>query len=273
MDPFQLIIAAFPFSDWSLFDWLKITAPLVFLVFSAPLVDFFKSLAADKKFSEAQDRTFKEPLPLLGLSNLFELYSTQIDKYQAQTQGRATLSFLCAVVSMVAGISLLVWGGFAIVQHGVDKEETFWNSHILSGSIISVIGGAMSAFITKTFLDVHRTSLLQLNHYFKQPVLNSHILSAQRLSDSVPDMELRLKLYQTLIEQVIALIPAEQAQAVDLSFRQGSDLDRGAKGRKETIGKDSRAKDPRPARRAISSEHRVAEDPERWPVDDGQVSH
>jgi hypothetical protein len=30
-------------------------------------------------------------------------------------------------------------------------------------------------------------SLLQLNHYFKQPVINSHILTAQRIADKLED--------------------------------------------------------------------------------------
>ena len=45
--------------------------------------------------------------------------------------------------------------------------------------MIAAIGGAISAYITKTFLDVHKVSLQQLNRYFAQPVINDHILMAQ----------------------------------------------------------------------------------------------
>jgi hypothetical protein len=158
---------------------------------------------------------------VLALASLFDVYSKQIDKYQAQTQSRATWSFLCAVVSMIAGIVFLICSGWAIMHLG-DKDPggtSAIQQHVLPGSIISVIGGAMTAFITKTFLDIHRTSLVQLNHYFKQPVLSSHMLSAQRLADLLVRRDLRETMYEELIRQVIALIAAEQAQSVDLIGR------------------------------------------------------
>jgi hypothetical protein len=201
---------------------------------------------ADKRFAQAQSRAFEafnptlessskgqakehsvktsdKPSTVLALASLFDVYSKQIDKYQAQTQSRATWSFLCAVVSMIAGIVFLICGGWEIMRL-VDKAPDGTGAiqgHVLPGSIISVMGGAMTAFITKTFLDIHRTSLVQLNHYFKQPVLSSHILSAQRLADLMAKDNLKERMYEELIRQVIALIAAEQGQSVDLFGRSG----------------------------------------------------
>ena len=67
----------------------------------------------------------------------------------------------------------------------------FWENHVTAGASISAIGGGISAFITKTFLDVHKLSLTQLNGEFRQPVLNDNILMAQRLSDEVDDQDVR----------------------------------------------------------------------------------
>jgi hypothetical protein len=213
------------------------------------IFDVFASRGAELRLTEAQRRAFEvqnstpvqvleigpgsedakslgrggvgQKALVLNVASLFDLYSKQIDKYQAQTQSRATMSFLCAVASKVAGIALLIWGGWAIVHplNNQTGDGTLVDSHLLPGSVISVIGGAMSAFITKTFLDIHRTSLLQLNHYFKRPVLNSHILSVQRLSELIWSQDVKEKVYQDLIKEVIALIALEQAQPVDLSSR------------------------------------------------------
>jgi cytochrome c biogenesis protein CcdA len=105
----------------------------------------------------------------LQTGRLFNLYSKQIEKYQTQTQARAGWSFIFAIIAMVSGLGFLVWGGYEII-----REHVKWE-HVAAGNAISAIGGAVSAFITKTFLDVHRLSLIQLNHYFRQPVLNAHI--------------------------------------------------------------------------------------------------
>jgi ABC-type multidrug transport system fused ATPase/permease subunit len=118
------------------------------------------------------------------VGRLFNLYNKQIEKYQRETQSRASYSFLLAVLSMIAGLGILVWGGWTIVHDP---------NLVASGSVIAAIGGAMSAYITKTFLDVHKLSLRQLNHYFKQPVLNSHILTAQRLTDLLEDKDAKKK--------------------------------------------------------------------------------
>lgn len=53
---------------------------------------------------------------------------------------------------MFAGLGFVVWGGVQIL---VVKD---WQ-HVAAGSAISAIGGAVSAYITKTLLDVHRLSL------------------------------------------------------------------------------------------------------------------
>jgi hypothetical protein len=112
-----------------------------------------------------------------------------------------------AVFSMMAGLGILVWGGWTIVNDP---------NHVAAGSVIAAIGGAMSAYITKTFLDVHKLSLRQLNHYFKQPVLNAHILTAQRLTEQLDDKEAKRKALEGIIKRVADLVTAEQAQPVIL---------------------------------------------------------
>jgi len=101
---------------------------------------------------------------------------------------------------------------------------------IAAGAAISTIGGAVSAFITKTFLGVHRLSLTQLNRYFRQPVVNDHILMAQRLADAVGDPDSKKASYEMVIRSISKLIEAE--------------ADGGDGGRQEPVKSSKAAKDP-----------------------------
>ena len=162
------------------------------------------TLAIDQEKGLASDATGRA-LPMPGaqdqiqVGKLFDLYSKQIEKYQTETQARAGWSFVFAIFSMVSGLSFVVWGGFHVLTN------PGWE-HVAAATGISGIGGAVGAFITKTFLDVHRLSLSQLNHYFRQPVVNAHVLTGQRLADQIADPALRQQAYQQLLHQVCSLI-------------------------------------------------------------------
>lgn len=189
---------------------------------------------ADARLMDAQARAFgtapqgegQNKTETLQLPDLFAACSYQIEVYESQTRNRANWSFSFAVVAMLAGILLLCWGAFVLFQ--VAGGKAIATHHIISGSIISTVGCAMSAYITKTFLDVHRTSLLQLNHYFKQPVLTSHILTAERLANQLDD-KVKEEMYRDLIQEVVSLISAEQAQSAELSSLSGSRVSKATK--------------------------------------------
>jgi hypothetical protein len=136
---------------------------------------------------------------------LFDLYSKQIEKYQIETRGRAIWSFAWAVIAMLGGLTLLLFGAWHVFTGGgVDAIPV---------TAVTIVGSAVSGFIAKTFLDAHQTSLIQLNHYFKQPVLNSHILTAQRLVELLDTGTPQQDAIKQIIAVVLDLIPAEQAQS------------------------------------------------------------
>ena len=135
----------------------------------------------------------------IATGRLFNLYGKQIEKYQQQTRTRATWSFAFAIVAMFAGLGFVFWGG----RHMLSQPDA---GSVTAGSLIAAIGGSVSAYITKTFLRVHEMSLSQLNHYYRQPVTNDHILMAQRLADEVDDPDTRKKAYDIVISSIAALI-------------------------------------------------------------------
>lgn len=106
---------------------------------------------------------------------------------------------------MLSGLSFVVWGGMEAVT------SNQWESRAV-GATVSAIGAALSAFITKTFLDVHKLSLSQLNRYFRQPVLNSHVLTAQRLADQLVDPAVKEEAYKAIIQRLASLIREDQQE-------------------------------------------------------------
>jgi len=135
---------------------------------------------------------------------LLNLYSQQIEKYQLQTQDRARSSFNLACVAMCIGMAFVGGGGYFMLT------SADW-PHIAGAAGIASIGGGVASFIARTFLDVHRLSLSQLNHYFRQPVINSHIITAQRIAEKIEDESARQEAYQQLTKQILTLIREDHA--------------------------------------------------------------
>jgi Ca2+/Na+ antiporter len=152
-----------------------------------------------KQATEQVKKVVEDNKNAIAMGRLFNLYSKQIEKYQQETRTRASWSFVFAIISMFLGMAFVFWGGtFILSDTGTDK--------VAAGAAISAIGGGISAYITKTFLDVHKLSITQLNKYFKQPVINDNILMAQRLADDVDDTEVRKESYKKIIDSITGLI-------------------------------------------------------------------
>lgn len=152
--------------------------------------------ASDKKSRERARQAHAE---IVNAAKLSDLYAKQIEKYQTDTQARASWSFFFAVFSMLGGLGFVVWGGAHLLT------SPGWE-HVAGATAIAGIGGSIGAFIAKTFLDVHRLSLSQLNHYFRQPVVNAHVLTGQRLADQLADSAVRQRGYELLLQRVADLI-------------------------------------------------------------------
>lgn len=165
---------------------------------SAERLEMLGDLSFSQEIPEAQTEVAQH--------HLLSVYTNQIKKYQEETRSRAVWSFSFAIIAMFAGIVFVFWGGIFILSEQ-SSEAT------IAGSVLSAIGGAVSAYITKTFLEVHKLSIQQLNRYFRQPVINEHIIMAQRLADGLEDTQARQTAYQDIIKSVLQLIGQEPSDA------------------------------------------------------------
>lgn len=63
--------------------------------------------------------------------------------------------------------------------------------------------GALSGYLSRTYLRVYERTLVQLNQYYRQPLLNSYLLSAERILRDVNEPDLKAAMYGRLLTQII----------------------------------------------------------------------
>lgn len=169
------------------------------------------------------DTFIEQHVDTINLQSMLKNNYLQLNHYQQQTRSRASWSFIFAIIAMLAGLGFLFWGGAILFS------QSQWE-HIVSGSALSTIGGGVSAFITATFLKVHKSELKQLNHYFRQPVLRSYALMAVYFAELIDDEELRKKSYEKTINKMIELMQDDKTDGSE-----GDDSDDSENTNSETV--------------------------------------
>jgi hypothetical protein len=123
-----------------------------------------------KAFDSAIDRLREK----MALPSLIELNRLMLDSYHGIATTQAERSFKSSQNAMRIGF------GWLLVCFGVGLVFPDRSATLVIGSL-GVTGGALAAFLGRTYLLVYERSLQQLNQYFTQPLLNSHYLTAERL--------------------------------------------------------------------------------------------
>lgn len=176
----------------------------IFGVILGLLIGILGIVISNTKSSNRNKKELEKAEEKLGNSptadDLAKLYRDQITIYQEAAQRKTDQSFYFAVIVMFLGTAFLAWGGYHIFTNSNGSEFP------IAATVISSLGGAISAFIAKTFLDIHKLALLQMNHYYKHPVINDHLLMAQRFSDQMPDNQATREEYQKIISSTTGLV-------------------------------------------------------------------
>jgi len=128
----------------------------------------------------------------------FDLYTEEIHDCKAEDRKRASWSFLWLIIAMAVALAILLCGAYHIFS------STTWD-HAAAPSVITAIGGGISAFIAKTFLGLHRLSLEQLKHSSEDSRVAQHIFMARMLADHLPDDQARQNIYGEIISHLLSL--------------------------------------------------------------------
>ena len=101
--------------------------------------------------------------------------------------------------AMTAGLALIAAG--IIVALVTDVAATKY-----SAALITAAGVATSGYIAETFIRVREQSAHQMTYYFQQPLVQSYLLTAERLADRLPE--------ERQVQQIEAILKTALGQTV-----------------------------------------------------------
>jgi len=165
-------------------------------------VVFYRSRAKAVEVAQEQERREREEVEKIlerlrdrmALPSLVELNRLTLTQYHSIATNQAQKSFKSAQRAMLAGFTwLIACFAAAIVINSLDGKL------ITAG--LAPIGGILAGFLGRTYLAVYERSLVQLNQYYNQPLLNSYYLAAERLISDSKDLSTTAR--DSLLEGVV----------------------------------------------------------------------
>lgn len=148
----------------------------------------------------ARDRAkqaLEELADATSLAELLKANRKQIIAYDELARAQSKEAFRNSQIAISIGLTALVTGGLAAV---VIPNTT---AKITTASL-TAIAGMLSGYIGKTFLRVYERTQQQLTFFFQQPLINSYVLSAERLIDAhIKDKDQEVS---RIIERILAVL-------------------------------------------------------------------
>ena len=141
-----------------------------------------------------------------SIQSLLALNRTDTEEYHKITRSQAEKSFKNAQYAMFFGFFVVLSGALVVLLPTPIEAK-------VAVATVAAIGGAISGFINRTFQKSHALSLAQLNSFFRQPLVQSYLLTAERVSLHLSEDDQSLVLAQ-IVNQAIA--SASSADRVEL---------------------------------------------------------
>jgi MFS family permease len=164
--------------------WVWSVAGIIVVLLGASIIGLAvaERLTAYRAYSARQERAAREQIDLaldaLGdefdLRGLLRLNRKQMEAYEALTRRQAASSYQLSHVALALAMAALLGGSIAVLL--VDTTATK-----VVAAALATVGSTLSGFIARTYLRIYERTLLQLNHYFEQPLVSSYVLTAERL--------------------------------------------------------------------------------------------
>lgn len=147
------------------------------------------------------DRWLTDP----DLQNLIILNRTQIGVYQDIATGDAKRAARNCQIAMSFGFLILIIGAVTTIR---TSDAT---SKIVVGALAS-LGSILSGYIGQTFFKAQDQAMKQLNYYFRQPLVTSYLLAAERLT-----LQLNGNTRESAVKDLIKNILVTAGRAEDLN--------------------------------------------------------
>lgn len=167
---------------------IGVMAGIITAFFSGAALLGYMTRAQDQFEQDRQRRAYEYLLREVGsnqsdldINQLLELNRSEMTLYHRLTLEQAKKSFRSSQVAMFVGLALLLGAGLVTLLPGIALESR------VSVASLGVVSGAASTYIARTFLRSHGTTLEQLNTFFGQPLVSSHLLAAERVASQLPE--------------------------------------------------------------------------------------
>jgi hypothetical protein len=112
------------------------------------------------------------------LAGLLRFNRSQMKGYESLTREQASSSYLLSHVALGIGLALVIGGGIATLAASGTPTKA-------AAAGLAAIAVAVSGFLARTYLRIYERTLTQLNYYFRQPLISSYVLTAERLADKM----------------------------------------------------------------------------------------
>lgn len=153
---------------------------------------------AERREAEARGELDKAFDSLSGTDDLLGLMRTnrkQMDAYDAQARRQGMSSHRASLAAMVVGLAFVGIG--LTVALLADEPSTKY-----AAAIIVAVGTATGGYIAQTFIRVNTTAQDHVRFYFQQPLVQSYLLTAERIVAQMPEAA-RAKQYERLVETAL----------------------------------------------------------------------
>ncbi|MFC8935669.1 hypothetical protein ACFT1A_26610 [Rhodococcus sp. NPDC057135] len=151
---------------------------------------------AESRALGAADRAvddIKGPDDLIGL---MRANRKQMEAYDALARSQAASAHFASMVA--GGIGLLtITSGILVIVFAGDSSTKY------AAALIAAAGAATSGYVAKTFIYVQDGTMQQMRFYFQQPLVQSYLLSAERLIAQLPEKQ-RGKQLEHVISAMVA---------------------------------------------------------------------
>lgn len=138
------------------------------------------------------------------------LNQQSLKKYHDLTQQQAGSSYIIAQLAILVGLLLLIGAGYIVVKASAPTAQ------IVVGAL-GVVGSTLSGYVGATSIRMYNRAQAQMNFYYAQPLVQSYILEAERISNCLSP-----KRKDSALEKVIAQT-LEGAAVAGYLISRGSD--------------------------------------------------
>lgn len=125
------------------------------------------------------------------LLKLMEVNRRQMEAYDVQARAQGRSSHRSSLLAMTAGLAI-VGAGLWITVNADDSATKY------SAAIVAAVGTATGGYIARTFIRVNSSAQQHVRFYFEQPLVQSYLLTAERVAERLPDRK-RERQYELIV--------------------------------------------------------------------------